>query len=80
LETDRALVADPDAIGVRVLGASEWAELHLVLYRGGWADLDALTEDGVITECPRITTPQEFGVLLDSAVTRFLGTGRRPAT
>jgi hypothetical protein len=51
LETDRALVADPDAIGVRVLGAGEWAELHLVLYRGGWADLNALTEDGVITEC-----------------------------
>ncbi|MET9465417.1 hypothetical protein ABZY44_11465 [Streptomyces sp. NPDC006544] len=79
LETDRALVADPDSIGVRILGTDGWTELHLVLYRGGWADRDALTDE-VTTECPQITTPEEFGSFLDSSVTRFLGTGRRPAT
>jgi hypothetical protein len=72
LETDRSLVADPDSIGVRILGTDDQAELHLVLYRGGWADLDALSDGEVITECPQATTPQEFGSVLDSAVTRFL--------
>ncbi|MFJ3883200.1 hypothetical protein ACIPW5_37865 [Streptomyces sp. NPDC090077] len=80
LETDRALVADPDSIGVRVLGADGWTELHLVLFRGGWADLDALTDDEVTTECPQIATPEEFSSLLDSSVTRFLGTLGSPAS
>ncbi|MFE9699772.1 hypothetical protein [Streptomyces sp. NPDC006270] len=79
LETDRAVVADPDSIGVRILGTDGWTEVHLVLFRGGWADLDALTDNEVTTECPQITTPEEFGNLLNSSVTRFLGTGRRPA-
>ncbi|MEU9305453.1 hypothetical protein [Streptomyces sp. NPDC048269] len=80
LETDRALVTDPDSIGVRILGTDGWTEVHLVLYRGGWADLDALTDNEVTTECPQITTPEEFGNLLDSFVSRLLGTGWRPAT
>ncbi|MFE7268375.1 hypothetical protein ACFU9B_41400 [Streptomyces sp. NPDC057592] len=75
LETDRAVVADPESIGVRILGVDGWTELHLVLYRGGWADLDVLTDDEATSECPRITTPEEFGNLLNTAVTRFLGTG-----
>ncbi|MEU0127177.1 hypothetical protein [Streptomyces sp. NPDC006289] len=78
LETDRALVADPDSIGVRILGTDGWTEVHLVLFRSGWADLDALTDDEVTTECPQITSPEEFGNLLDSSVTRFLGAGRHP--
>ncbi|MGW7328509.1 hypothetical protein ACWGIU_07850 [Streptomyces sp. NPDC054840] len=32
LETDRALVADPYSIGVRILGTDDWTELQLVLY------------------------------------------------
>ncbi|MEV8391797.1 MULTISPECIES: hypothetical protein [unclassified Streptomyces] len=79
LETDRTIVVDPDSIGIRILGTDDWAELHLVLYRGGWADLHALTADEFITECPRVTTREEFGHLLDSKVTRFLGTSRPPA-
>jgi hypothetical protein len=46
----------------------------------GWADLDALTDDEVTTECPQITTPETFGALLDTATTRFLDTGRSTAT
>ncbi|WP_405940922.1 hypothetical protein [Streptomyces sp. NBC_00207] len=79
LETDRTLVAAPDSVGIRILGADAWSELQIVLYRGGWADLDALTGDEVVAEGPRITGREEFGRLLDSAVTRFLGPGRRPA-
>ncbi|MFF1422144.1 hypothetical protein [Streptomyces sp. NPDC058280] len=74
LETDRTRVSDPDSIGLRIQGSDGWAELHLVLYRGGWADLDALTDNEVLTEGPRISTPAEFGRLLDSAVTRFAST------
>jgi hypothetical protein len=50
------------------------------MYRGGWADLDALTDDEVTTECPQITTPETLGALLDTAATRFLDTGRSTAT
>lgn len=74
METDRALVVDPDSIGVRVRGADEWAEVQIVLYRGGWAALDALAHAEVATECPQITTPEKFVALLDSATTRFLDT------
>lgn len=72
LETDRALIADPYSIGLRIQGTDEWAELQLVLYRGGWADLDALTGDDLVVECPRISTPAEFGRFLDFTVARFL--------
>jgi hypothetical protein len=65
---------------VRILGSDDWTELHIVLYSGGWADLDALTTGEVTTECPQITTPETFGALLDSATTRILGTGRSTAT
>ncbi|WP_327412043.1 hypothetical protein [Streptomyces sp. NBC_01233] len=78
LETNRTLVADPDSVGLRILGADAWSELQIVLYRGGWADVDALTADEVVTEGPRVVGREEFGDLLDSAVTRFLGPGRQP--
>ncbi|WP_326593645.1 hypothetical protein [Streptomyces brevispora] len=74
LETDRTRVSDPDSIGLRIQGSDGWAELHLVLYREGWADLDALADDEVLTEGPSISNPEEFGRFLDSTVMRFLGT------
>ncbi|MDN3297251.1 hypothetical protein QWM81_25055 [Streptomyces ficellus] len=39
LETDRARVHDPDSVGVVISGPGE-AELSVVLFRGGWADVD----------------------------------------
>ncbi|MFF3359405.1 hypothetical protein ACFYWN_44125 [Streptomyces sp. NPDC002917] len=80
LESGRALVTDPDSIGVCIQGTGEWAELYLVVYRGGWADLDVLAGGEVITEGSRITSPAEFGRLVDSAVTRFLGTTGQSAS
>lgn len=47
---------------------------------GGWPRLrrtrPRLRRRGseVSTECPQIATPEEFGSVLDSSVTRFLGT------
>jgi hypothetical protein len=39
LETERSRVGDPDSIGVHFSG-SGGAELVIVLFRGGWADVD----------------------------------------
>jgi hypothetical protein len=64
---------------VRIVGADDWSQVGIVLYRGGWADLNALTDSEVTTECPQIATPEMFGAVLDAATARLLGTGR-PAT
>lgn len=80
LDTDRAHVADPDSVGVSIQGSDEWNVMSIVLFRGGWADLDLLVNGEIITECPQITTCEEFGVVLDSVITRLGGTDRPGAT
>ncbi|WP_433576246.1 hypothetical protein [Nocardia brasiliensis] len=57
LETDRALVSDPDSVGVRIQTADESNFVSVVLFRRGWADLDALANDEVTTENPHISSP-----------------------
>ncbi|MER8098825.1 hypothetical protein [Kitasatospora sp. NPDC094016] len=42
LETDRARVTDPDSVGVQVADPLSGGELHVVLFRGGWADVEYL--------------------------------------
>jgi hypothetical protein len=39
LETDRSQVSDPDSVGIRITGPND-SELEIVLFRGGWADVD----------------------------------------
>lgn len=80
LETDRALVTDPDSVGVRIQNADESKIVSFVLFRGGWADLDALADDESTVENPRVTSPEEFGALIDSAITRFMDIGRQSAS
>lgn len=75
LETDRALVTDPDSVGVRIYSADESNVVSIVLFRGGWVDLAALADDEVVMECPQISRPEEFAALLDSSITRFMGAG-----
>ncbi|MFJ4186970.1 hypothetical protein [Kitasatospora sp. NPDC089509] len=48
LETDRSRVADPDSVGVEVVDPRTGAELHVVLFRGGWADVDYLARDWAV--------------------------------
>jgi hypothetical protein len=73
LETERGRVEDPDSLGVTISGLNE-AELGVVLFRGGWADVDALTLTGdLVTEAPTVDSPMRFGVLLDSCVVRTFG-------
>jgi hypothetical protein len=76
LQTDRARVADPDSVGVRIQGIDN-SEVEIVLFRGGWADLNAVkgpitADTQVVTECPKPVSPEEFGLLLDSCIERFL--------
>ncbi|MEU1410776.1 hypothetical protein [Streptomyces sp. NPDC005731] len=74
LETERREVSDPDSIGFH-LRSSQRAELQVVLYRGGWADVDyiASIDDAGAIPAPAIRSAQAFGGLLDTWVTRVFG-------
>ncbi|MFB7616770.1 hypothetical protein [Kitasatospora sp. NPDC056181] len=73
LATDRARVADPDSVGVHLSGPAE-SELLVVLFRGGWADVDFLSGDeaGPIP-AQGITSAAAFGRRLDGWVYRVFG-------
>lgn len=86
LEQNRSRVAEPDSAGVHVTGPAD-SELLVVLFRGGWADVDFLASLGetdgdsetdeadarVVSEAPDVASPQEFGELLDGYVVRAFG-------
>lgn len=75
LETDRAKVIDPDSIGVRIDGPGQ-SEVSVVLFRGGWADLSALSCEGILVmETPSVRSMHDVGALLDACVIRFLRPG-----
>lgn len=71
LETDRTLVREPDSVGVQIYGP-HGTGLVIVLFRGGWADLnyDAGGEDYGALPTPRLTSASDVGDLLDSCVAR----------
>lgn len=83
LEQNRSRVAEADSVGVHVTGPAG-SELLVVLFRGGWADVGFLAGIGetdgdseedvrVVSEAPEVTSPQEFGELLDGYVVRAFG-------
>ncbi|MFE2488789.1 hypothetical protein [Streptomyces mirabilis] len=74
LETDRSKVSDPDSVGIHVHSSHE-AELHVVLYRGGWADVDyiATIHDAGVIRATAMSSAQAFGALLDTCVARVFG-------
>ncbi|MEU5951040.1 hypothetical protein [Streptomyces sp. NPDC047525] len=74
LEQDRSRVEDPDSVGISIAGPAD-AELLVVLFRGGWADVDFLAslDEDVVSEAPEPGSPQEFGELLDGYVLRAFG-------
>ncbi|MEV6757641.1 hypothetical protein [Streptomyces sp. NPDC051214] len=76
LETSRSEVRDPDSVGIHVTGPAD-AELLVVLYRGGWADVDFVaaldTNEELVCEGPEVLAPQVFGQLLDGYVLRAFG-------
>jgi hypothetical protein len=74
LETDRSRVVDPDSVGVHIHGAGE-AELEIILFRGGWADVGfiATVDDAGMIPAGDVTSAGAFGELLDHCVARVFG-------
>ncbi|MDX6760462.1 MULTISPECIES: hypothetical protein [unclassified Streptomyces] len=74
LETDRARVHDPDSVGVVISGPAE-AVLSVVLFRGGWADVDFVADldDAGCLPASGITSASDFGARMDQWVTRVFG-------
>ena len=74
IETDRALVNDPDSVGVHI-SRPDGAELSVVLFRGGWADVDYYDglDDGGSLPAAGIDGAAEFGARLDAWVVRVFG-------
>jgi hypothetical protein len=74
LETDRSQVSDPDSVGVLVSGPKETL-LSVVLFRGGWADVDylATVDDAGALQGSGIDSAAVFGSRLDEWVVRVFG-------
>ncbi|MEL5957448.1 hypothetical protein AADR41_22255 [Streptomyces sp. CLV115] len=74
LETDRAQVHDPDSVGVVISGPAE-AVLSVVLFRGGWADVDFVADldDAGCLPASGITSASDFEARMDQWVARVFG-------
>ncbi|MEV4190622.1 hypothetical protein [Streptomyces toxytricini] len=74
LETDRARVHDPDSVGLVISGPAE-TELSVVLFRGGWADVDFIAglDDAGCLPASGIASASDFGARMDQWVTRVFG-------
>lgn len=74
LETDRARVHDPDSVGVAVSGPGE-AELSVVVFRGGWADVDFIADldDGGSLPASDIASASDFEARMSHWVARVFG-------
>ncbi|MFF6914542.1 hypothetical protein [Streptomyces sp. NPDC012466] len=74
LETDRARVHDPDSVGLGISGPGE-AELSVVLFRGGWADVNfvASLDDAGSLPVSDIASASDFEARLNQWVARVFG-------
>ncbi|SDT83397.1 hypothetical protein SAMN05216371_8221 [Streptomyces sp. TLI_053] len=73
-------MVDPDSVGVVLTGLG--GELSVVLFRGGWADVDyfAGIDDVGTLPASDIDSAAAFGDQLDSYVTRTFGSFGNSAT
>jgi hypothetical protein len=63
---DRSVVADPDSVGVTIKRGG--VEAAVVLFRGGWADVEAALVGGPedpVLDAPELADVSAFGQLLD---------------
>ncbi|WP_405386602.1 hypothetical protein OG596_02690 [Streptomyces sp. NBC_01102] len=74
LETDRARVKDPDSLGLVISGSAE-AELSVVLFRGGWADVDFFDglDDGGALPASDIESATDFATRMDQWIVQAFG-------
>jgi len=73
--TDRESVADPESLGM-TLDASGGSEALLVLWAGGWADLEASVNGQVVLETPEFVDVASCVAVADALVARLLGPAR----
>ncbi|MGW1728450.1 hypothetical protein ACWCQK_36895 [Streptomyces sp. NPDC002306] len=74
LGTDRDRVRDPDSVGVVISGPGATV-LSVVLFRGGWADVDFVADldDAGCLPANGITSTSDFATRLDAWVARVFG-------
>jgi hypothetical protein len=74
LWTDRALVVDPDSIGVG-LERGDLTAANVTLFRGGWADVELFSPalDSVVIENPGVPDVAAFGLVLDDVLRASVG-------
>jgi hypothetical protein len=63
---ERSVVADPDSVGVTIKRGG--VEAAVVLFRGGWADVEAALVGGPedpVLDAPELADVSAFGQLLD---------------
>ncbi|MCB5165054.1 hypothetical protein LG634_09460 [Streptomyces bambusae] len=74
LGTDRAAVWDPDSLGVVVVDPAG-AELSVVLFRGGWADVDFMAGpyDAGCLPASDISSASDFAGRMERWVERVFG-------
>jgi len=70
LETDRTVICVPESLGFR-LGHDE-DELEIVVWTGGWADIDRLLGGEVTSLCPEFLDVDEAYAAVVSNVEDFL--------
>ncbi|MGW1191140.1 hypothetical protein [Streptomyces sp. NPDC002559] len=77
LETDRARVGDPDSLGFVARGPDD-TELFVVLFRGGWADVEFATslDDFGMLPASDIVSAEDFGDRLAQWLRRVFGPPR----
>jgi hypothetical protein len=75
--TDRALVADPESLGMKMdAPAGRFAEL--VLWCGGWADLDYVIDDQIQSEVPRFRDVAECAAVAERLADLLLSGAQAP--
>lgn len=80
-ETDRAIVTDPDSVGVTLDYNDDCPAARVVLFRGGWADVEIVDTEAcdVTMENPTVSDVAAFGALLDRVAARVLPFGSNNA-
>ena len=74
--TDRSLVAEPESVGITVTTA--WGnEALIVIWRGGWADVEALAGTEVIVRAPELHDVADCITLAESIANQL---STRPAS
>jgi hypothetical protein len=76
--TDRALVTDPESLGMTMEAApGRYAEL--VFWCGGWADLGCLIDGQVLSEAPEYRDTAECVAVAEDLANRLLSGGQPQA-